>query len=321
MRGQLFGLAQAVLQALSAFKQFLTDVFREGFLMNRKQTVGYTILLFLLAFLASSNSLYGQGKLGRVRDAVRNEKPAKSRDKKSDRKDRDRQQNRSKNRNRGNSSDSGLGIFLNLIIPTTREVHVVHHSDPEPIYQPVVAPLSHQTTPDSNYFSQSGSTFDWGVRLTAVGGTDFDGIAMGSFGLLLQIPGGLGIDTSVTMLRESGSDFRDHLHLGDVNLVYEPISTELFRMRIGAGVNWLGDAYGGDAGFNMTCGFDWKLTDRLLATGEFDFGSIGDTDLTRALLSLGRALSASTEWTVGYDFIDIGGVTIGSGFTGLRFRF
>ena len=115
---------------------------------------------------------------------------------------------------------------------------------------------------------------------------------------------------------------RDHLYLGDVNLTYEPVlANDRFRMRIGAGVNWLSDAYGSDAGFNMTGGLDWKLSDRWLLTGEIDFGTIGDTDLTHAQISLGRALSQQTELTFGYNYHDIGGVTIGSAFTGLRFRF
>ena len=210
-------------------------------------------------------------------------------------------------------------------------MHVVHHvptytatpigAQPEPIYQPVVAPVVQQPVSESDYFESLGSTFNWGVRLSAVGGTDFDDITFGNFDLLLQIPGGVGIDTSVAVLRESGSYFRDHLYLGDVNLVFEPIVTDSFRMRLGVGVNWLGDAYGADAGFNMTCGFDWRLASRWIATGEVDYGSIGDADLTHAQFSLGRALSAVTEWTVGYDYRDIGGVTIGSAFTGLRFRF
>jgi hypothetical protein len=58
-----------------------------------------------------------------------------------------------------------------------------------------------------------------------------------------------------------------------------------------------------------------------MATGEVDFGTIGDTDINHAQISLGRMISQNTEWTVGYDNLDIGGVTIGSAFTGLRFRF
>ncbi len=295
--------------------------------MNRKQHIVYTVLLLAVLILANGNALYGQGKLARVRDAVRHNKPAKAKrnNKVDDRRDRNRNRNRDCNRD----YDSGLGIVIGSIFsPPVEEVHVFHHSPAavvvpaaQPVYQPVVSPVIEQPIVESNYFVDSTNSFDWGIRLTAVGGTDFDDIAFGSFGLLLQVPGGLGVDTSVKMLRESGMDIRDHLYFGDVNVVYEPIATQNFRMRVGVGINWLGDSYGGDAGFNMTSGFDLRLTDRILATGEIDFGSIGDTDITHAQISLGRAISQNTEWTVGYDNLDIGGVTIGSAFTGLRFRF
>lgn len=317
--------------------------------MNRNQHIVYSVLLLAVLFLANGNALYGQGKLGRVRDAVRHSKPAKpnsntshnDHDDRVDRRhDRDRghrpskNRRRNHNRNRNRNFDSGLGIVIgSAFAPSVEAVHVFHHSPaavvvpaPQPVYQPVVNPIVEQQIIEqpiieSDYFVESAHSFDWGIRLTAVGGTDFDDIAFGSFGLLLQIPGGLGVDTSVKMLRESGMDIRDHLYLGDVNVVYEPIATQNFRMRVGIGINWLGDSYGGDAGFNMTSGFDLQLTDRFMATGEVDFGTIGDTDINHAQISLGRMISQNTEWTVGYDNLDIGGVTIGSAFTGLRFRF
>jgi hypothetical protein len=173
---------------------------------------------------------------------------------------------------------------------------------------------------NETYFAEPISS-EWIGRLTVLGATDFDDITQGGLGLLFQAPGGLGLDTSVTMLRESGMSFRDHLYLGDVNLVYEPIFSNSFRLRVGIGMNWLGDSYGGDAGFNMTSGFDWRATDRWNVTGELDFGTIGDADLTHAQFSIGRMINERTEWTTGYDYRDIGGVTIGAAFTGLRFRF
>ncbi|QEG22969.1 hypothetical protein [Mariniblastus fucicola] len=329
--------------------------------MNRTQQTVYIVVLLLLLSSAHANFAWGQGKLGRVRDAVRHSKPAKpvqNNSRPSDKhRDEDRHSRRQEDRRKGQDRarkqdrhqdyhrqrnkqsrrrdcDSGFQFRIGRsFAPAVREVHVIHHDPapiiptpvvvqtPEPVYQPVVASVIEQPIVEGDWFVESADSFAWGVRLTAVGGTDFDNIAHGSFGLLLQAPGGPGLDTSVTMLRESGMSFRDHLFLGDVNVVYEPIVTENFRMRLGLGINWLGDSYGGDAGFNMTSGFDLRLTDRIMATGEIDFGSVGDTDITHAQISLGRALNQTTEWTVGYDHLDIGGVTIGSAFTGLRFRF
>jgi hypothetical protein len=314
---------------------------REGILMNCKQHIVYTVLLLFVLVLANGNALYGQGKLGNVRDAVRQNKPVKSNQKTShddhdhvdDRRGRHRGNRPSKCRrhrhNRNRNRDSGWGIVIGSVFsPPVEEVHALHHSPvavvpapPQPVYQPVVNPIVEQPTIESDYFVNSAKSFDWGIRLTAVGGTDFDDIAFGSFGLLLQNPSGLGVDTSVKMIRESGMDFRDHLYIGDVNVVYEPIATQNFRVRVGVGINWLGDSYSGDAGFNMTSGFDLRLTDQILATGEVDFGSIGDADITHARLGLGRLVSQNTEWVVGYDHLNIGGVTIGSAFTGLQFRF
>jgi hypothetical protein len=322
--------------------------------MNCRQKIAFRLLLLTVLLIATSQSLYGQGKLGRIRDKVRENKPTperrEERDNQGDRdRTRDRKQNRNRqrqaapgrrrkpNRNRRRNCDPGLGLAVGgfFAAPQVETVHVVHHAptqvvvDPiptsvvaqtvaplikieEPIYKEVVTPA-----PELHYSDQ----FAWGVRVSAIGATDFDDIVQGSLGMLLQAPNGPGIDTSVTMIRESGMTFRDHLFLGDVNLVYEPIFQDNFRLRIGIGVNWLGDSYGGDAGFNITSGFDLKLTQRAIATGEIDFGSIGDTDITHARIAIGRKINTTTEWVVGYDHLDIGGVTIGSAFTGLQFRF
>lgn len=309
-----------------------------------------------------SATAHGQGKLGRVREAVRESKPQKpkkqepkqpEKPKRSEQDDDDRddreshrdhgrqQRHRPSHRSHGHHRDRSPGLSFGTVWFSNPEpVHVVHHhvapiesvpvivAAPQSAHGTAIEPtvqvqpsMPPQSVIGETYFANAPD-FDWVARLSALGGTDFADIAHGSLGLLIQPRGGLGIDTSVTMFRESGMNVRDHLYLGDVNLTFEPVLiSDRFRLRIGAGVNWLGDAYGGDAGFNMTGGMDWKLSERWLVTGEVDFGTIGDTDLTHAQLSLGRALSEQTELTFGYNYHDIGGVTMGSAFTGLRFRF
>jgi len=165
-----------------------------------------------------------------------------------------------------------------------------------------------------NYFSS------WTGRVTGFYGSNFDDLTHGSLAALLQAPGFLGLDTSVNMFRENGTSFRDHLWLGDVNIVYEAINSDDLRARVGVGINWLGDYYGGEAGANLTFGLDWQINDNWVLTGETDLGNIGDTDLFHAQLSLGRRFDRA-EWTTGYDHYDVGGVTMGGLFTGLRFRF
>lgn len=325
------------------------------------------IFLFLFLF-GLQGSAHGQGKLGKIRNAVRQEAPKretpqKSTNPKPKKEDRSRgrddnhggrsddnrhrrrnqtqrrNQNQRHHRNHRRNNDLGLALSLNnFLTPVVEEIHVVHHS-PQPRYvtprpmsplapmaplamEPIIpAPPIEATNVGQDFFPIDGSSSPWCARISMQAGTDFEDLTLGSLGLLLQDPGGLGLDTSVTMFRESGVDFRDNLYLGDVNLVFEPVAIDQFRLRVGIGVNWLGDSYGGEAGFNMTTGFDWNLAPRWWVTGEVDLGTIGDTDLTHAQISLGRSLGQSTTWTIGYDYHDIGGVTIGSAFTGLQFRF
>lgn len=206
-----------------------------------------------------------------------------------------------------------------------RHVHVVEPA-PVVLVEPVEENYFEQAVPQPVSLSTQPtvtiprSEFGlWSRRLSATFGTDFDGIGQGSFGLLLQTPYGLGLDTSVNMLRESGADFRDHLWIGDFNVVYEAINTGDFRARMGVGLNWLSDHYGGEVGANLTVGLDWQLSSNWILTGESDFGSLGDADLFRGEISLGKSFG-NAEWSTGYRHTNMGGVSLGSVFTGFRFR-
>ena len=282
--------------------------------MNRKR-IYFTIVLLTLLVLSSNETVIGQGKLSRVRDDVRKSEPSKPSRKKAPRKS-----GRENEKHKARKKSRGSGILLDILF-APRIVATNAAPRHQPVYQAVVEPAGHDPLIENERYDVSPSYFDWGLRLTAVGATDFDQITQGNFGLLLQVPKGIGLDTSVTLLRESGQGFRDNLYFGDVNFVFEPIYSEYFRFRIGVGVNWLGDSFGSDSGVNFTAGFDCRLTERTIATGEIDFGTIGQTDITHAQISLGRAISQRTEWTVGYDRLEIGGTDINSIFTGLRFRF
>ena len=156
----------------------------------------------------------------------------------------------------------------------------------------------------------------WSARGSLTIGSDFDDLTQGSLALLFQEPGGLGLDIGATTLRESGMNWRDHLWLGDVNLVIEAANSSYSRLRIGAGVNWLADSYGGDAGFNLTAGIDLKLTDRLILSAEGDIGTLGDSDYWHGRVNFARRIG-NAEWLVGFDHYDIGGVNFHNIFTKL----
>lgn len=189
----------------------------------------------------------------------------------------------------------------------------------QPEFVPDETPLVEQVVfpePDlgSDWFQSDAS------RIWAQVGSDFDGITNGGLGLHLQDYGGLGLESSVMTLRESTEAYRDHLWIGDVNLVYEVLARGDVRGRIGLGVNWLSDAWGGEAGFNLTAGFDFRLSERTLLSAEGDLGSLGDADYLHGRLHLARRFER-TELMLGVDHFDIGGAVITSFFTGVQFHF
>ena len=281
--------------------------------------------------LCFAGDLQAQGRLSRVRDAVRRHdppRPHQTRD--DDDHDDHHHESKKKKRKKRHRSRHGHhhcpGFSLNLFYDDCCPPPVVEHVY---IYEPAPLILAQSPTPPPDLIPGPPVVVDsigdcyfacWKGRITAFFGTDFDGLSQGTLGLLLQRPGGFGIDTSVNMFRESGMSFRDHLWIGDFNVVYEVINTGNFRARLGGGLNWLGDHYGGEAGGNLTMSADWQLNHDWVLTGEVDLGSLGDTDLFHGQLSIGRQIGQA-EWTFGYDYYDIGGTSLNGVFTGLRFRF
>ena len=214
--------------------------------------------------------------------------------------------------------------FVNTAVSGTSGLSATHSQTP-PAVQPIIAasesfevsaaPEIDPSLGDSYFCSLN----DWFSRLTVQGGSDFDGLGQGGIGLLLQPTNSLGLEAAATLFRESGTAFRDHLWLGDVNLLFEPVSGDV-RLRLGIGLNWLGDAYGGEAGFNLTAGTDIRLSNRWLLTGEIDYGTLGDSDLFHSQVTLG-ATFGNRELFAGYNYYDIGGAELDGVIFGLRFRF
>lgn len=160
----------------------------------------------------------------------------------------------------------------------------------------------------------------WHIRIGIDYASDVDDVSRMGFDLLANATAGLGVDTGLRLFREQGADFRDHLWIGDFNIVYELVPTEWIRPRVGAGINWLADGYGAEAGLNLTFGAD-LLLGPLTMTGEADFGTLGDADLIHGRLTAGLRQGHNVEWFAGYDYVDIGGVEIQGMVGGLRFRF
>lgn len=160
----------------------------------------------------------------------------------------------------------------------------------------------------------------WHVRFGAEYGSNTDDLSQLGFDLIANRHAGWGIETGIKLFQERDGAYRDHLWLGDFNIIYELFPTERFHPRAGIGVNWLADDVGAEAGLNLTLGFDAQLTEHFVVTGETDFGTLGDADLFHGRITAGLT-QGPVEWFAGYDHRDIGGVELKGLVAGLRFRF
>ena len=139
--------------------------------------------------------------------------------------------------------------------------------------------------------------------------------------LLIQSPNGWGVDTRFNLKFESlDKDVRDHLWTGDFNLTYELVRTSQFRFRAGVGINWMGDRQFGEAGPNLMVSGQWKPNDSWVLSAYLSGGTVGETDLKHVRLTCGR-LWGEAELYGGVDHYQVGGDSIDTAITGLRFRF
>ena len=316
----------------------------------------YRIILiravFCLVTIPFANDAIAQGKLGQLRAAVRPANNDAHQDHSSHDEDHEDHDDRRRHRSeRHDSHDLSFGGFLSSCTS-------VCHSDPTPVvveyystralvcpgpapelapYSPIVANqlahptgdqvLSEQVISDTVYdgndsLERVGEDWftSWFMRGSAIAGGGQDDMTLAGVSLLAQVPGAIGLDLGVKTWRENSTTYRDHLWIGDANVVYEFANHQDLRARLGVGVNWLNDQWGSESGLNLTAGVDIRLTERLLLALEGDVGTLGASDFLHSQISLSRRFEKS-ELVLGYDYYDIGGVELQGVFGGLQFRF
>ena len=219
-----------------------------------------------------------------------------------------------------------------VVQPTCDDTSYVLPPPPEPTVHPVIEPISEPamanacavTDLTSDPLAVKVDPFEVlepiQVRFEIDYATDEADVDRTGFGLLFNATGGIGVDTSVRIFRERDADFRDHLWLGDVNLVYELFPTKFFRTRAGVGANFLADSWGAEAGLNLTVGSE-LFAGPLLFSGEMDLGTLGDADLFHGRLTAAIRQGDHVEWFAGYDYLDVGGTEIRGVVGGIRFRY
>lgn len=152
-------------------------------------------------------------------------------------------------------------------------------------------------------------------------GGDFDGLTRQGVGFMLEGVSGWGVDFKWDSYRESlsGGGY-DELHIGDFNAMYRVVQTDRSLVRVGLGVNWLGDAVGANAGFNMTMKADFAPVQPLVFSTELDFGTLGDAEMLHGAATVG-IVTERLELFGGYDYRRIGQVELQGPMVGLRLWF
>ena len=152
-------------------------------------------------------------------------------------------------------------------------------------------------------------------------GNSFNGLSRRAADLMIENCSGAGFELGWHSYSEDlGAGLTDELHLADINLLYRVARTDHLLIRAGLGVNLLGDAFGSDAGFNMTAKADVFPAEPWVVSGEFDLGTIGDAEMFHAAGKIGLMLDR-VELFGGYDYRDIGGVALQGPMVGIQVWF
>ena len=114
----------------------------------------------------------------------------------------------------------------------------------------------------------------------------------------------LGVDGAISYRHESIAGGNDELLTGDLNVLFRFAQSPRLQMRAGAGVNWLHDDEGTEAGVNFTYGGDLFIADPWVVSAELDAGSLGDSGLFHFRATVGVLLN-NVEIYTGYDRYDV----------------
>jgi hypothetical protein len=157
----------------------------------------------------------------------------------------------------------------------------------------------------------------WAGRLSFDTGVNFDDLYSLNGRLQLEHQNRWGLDASWSTLSERIPGGRDHMTLGDANVVFRFAQGEAAQFYTGIGLNWLTDGGDFDAGFNFTYGADWFPTDPLVVSSSIDLGNLGGATLFRSRTTIGVMIDRFEVYS-GFDYLNVEGVDIPTGIAGLR---
>jgi hypothetical protein len=157
----------------------------------------------------------------------------------------------------------------------------------------------------------------WAGRLSIDTGGNFDDLYSLNGRLQLEHQNRWGLDASWSHLNERVAGNRDEMTLGDANLVFRFAQGEAAQFYTGLGFNWLTDGGDFDTGFNFTYGAEWFPAKPLVVSSSIDLGTLGGATLFRSRTTIGAMVDRFEMYT-GFDYLNVEGVDIPTGITGLR---
>jgi hypothetical protein len=128
------------------------------------------------------------------------------------------------------------------------------------------------------------------------------------------------LESNWNTLEERTFQGRDHVTIGDVDLLFRFAQSETLQFRSGFGANWFDDHQGAIAGFNFRYGVDWYPHRPWHFASVLDLGELGKAGLAHFRTTAGISY-ARWELYSGYDYRVIGSVHFGGPLAGVQFRF
>lgn len=161
----------------------------------------------------------------------------------------------------------------------------------------------------------------WSVRLSLEESNDFDRLNRIQGSVLLMTTSRWGFSGNFGYFTERLScGCTDEFFLGDANVVFRFAQNENVQFWGGAGIRFLNDTHGTDAGFNLTYGADWAPARPFLFSAQADVDMLGHAWVEHARFTAG-AIWQRYELYTGYDWLRIGHVDLHGPILGVRIWF
>jgi hypothetical protein len=149
---------------------------------------------------------------------------------------------------------------------------------------------------------------------------DFDDLSRLGANLRVSTASRFEFETNWNAFTQDTAAGRDHLTLGDAEVLYRFAESETIQFRAGLGANWLDDHQGIDAGFNLRYGVEWYPCRPWAVKSLIDLGELGKAGLVHARTTVGASYQRWELYT-GYDFLRVGTVQICGPVAGALVRF